>query len=145
MTDKPKSITTSDTPVLIVDDTPQYSQVLVKILSKAFGYRDITVIDTLQEAYTALASKDCRFRLIFVDYRFPSGDTGGELLLRLKAERLLEGRVAFLITSEPSPENLKQVVAAGAFGLIAKPFDREQLKKQLTRADMHLGGVLEEF
>src|SRR5687768_17359413 len=124
MSQKLASIATPETPILIVDDTPQYSQVLTKILSVAFGYRDITVFDNLERAYKALTTKDCPFRLIFVDYRFPSGQTGGEFLLRLRAERILENRIAFLITSEPSPDNLKQAVAAGASGLIAKPFDR---------------------
>lgn len=145
MTQKLTSIAAPETPILIVDDTPQYSQVLTKILSIAFGYRDITVVDSLEKGYKALTAKDCPIKLLFVDYRFPSGGTGGEFLLRLRSERLLEERVAFLITSEPSPENLKQAVAAGASGLIAKPFDREQLKKQLERAERNLVDDMDGF
>jgi DNA-binding NtrC family response regulator len=141
-----KSIATPDTPVLIADDSVQYSMVLSKILDVGFGYKNITKVDSLEAAYAKIKENPDYFRLIFVDYRFPSGKTGGDFLEQLKAENLLVDKVAFLITSEPSPENLKQAVVAGAMGLIAKPFDREQLKKQLERAERSIwAGNLDYF
>ena len=68
---------------------------------------------------------------MFVDQNFPEGQSGGELLSRLKASHLMDQRVAFLISSEPTVENMKHAMACGARGVLAKPFDRAELKKQL--------------
>ena len=128
------SIKDPSTPILIVDDSVQYTQVLTKILKNVFGYTNITTVDETAEAYKLISSDPERFRMMFVDFRFPSGTTGGDLLTKLNEESLMIDKVAFLITSEPTVDNVKQASAAGAMGVVAKPFDRDQLKKQLERA-----------
>ena len=128
------SIKDPGTPILIVDDSVQYTQVLTKILKNVFGYTNITTVDETAEAYKLISADPERFRMMFVDFRFPSGTTGGDLLTKLNEESLMIDKVAFLITSEPTVDNVKQASAAGAMGVVAKPFDRDQLKKQLERA-----------
>lgn len=132
---KRASILNPDMPVLIVDDSMQFAAVLRKMLEVGLGYRDITHVENTAKGYELISGSPNHYGLIFVDFRFPDGNTGGELLSRLGAEGLLTHVIAFLITSEPSSENLKQAKDAGAFGIIAKPFNREVLKTQLERAE----------
>ena len=129
------TINDAQTNVLIVDDNLQYTQVLKRILQGAFGYRNITSVDNTSAAYDLIAKEPERFQLLFVDYNFPDGETGGALLEKLKQSALMANRVAFLITSEPTVDNMKEATQAGALGVVAKPFDREELKKQLEKAE----------
>ncbi len=129
------SIKSPDLPILIIDDNVQYVQVLTRLLAQAFGYKDVTSTDSIDQGYELIAREPSRFGLLFIDYNFPSGQTGGELLKRLQKDKLLDGKVAFLITSEPTPENVKEATLAGAVGVVAKPFDREQLRSQLVKAE----------
>ncbi len=127
-------VSNSKNPILIVDDNPQYIMVLEKMFKAVFGYQDITSVQSIEAGYKELSSKPDHFKLLFVDFRFPGGETGGDLLNRLANEKLLEDKVAFLITSEPTADNVKDAQRAGAIGVVAKPFDREQLRKQLEKA-----------
>lgn len=120
--------------VLIIDDNVQYSKVLTKMLEQGFGYLNIKVVHTLEEGYKLISENPLEYKLLFIDFRFPSGGTGGDLFLRLSKERLLDGKAAFLITSEPNVDNVKLANDCGAMGVVAKPFDRTQLRKQLEKA-----------
>jgi DNA-binding NtrC family response regulator len=122
------------TPVLIVDDNPQYSMVLNRILSSVFQFTNITVLDNLDAGYQALSKQPGFYKLLFVDFRFPGSQTGSELLTKLSSQGLLQGVSAFLITSEPTVDNMKEALNAGAVGVVAKPFDRDELGKQLEKA-----------
>lgn len=122
-------------PVLIVDDNVQYAQLLKRILQSGFGFSSITVVDSPENALNVINQEPSYFRLLFVDYQFPGGLTGGDLLGYLKEKKMLEGKAAFLITADPTMDNLKQAMAAGAKGVVAKPFDRQELKKQLQKAE----------
>ena len=135
MAEQNGKITNPETSILIVDDNPQYTMVLKKILTAAFGYLNITSVDSTVKAYDILKTDPGRFQLLFIDYNFPDGHTGGELLTRLATEELLGDKVAFLITSEPTVDNTKAALKAGARGVVAKPFDRKDLLKQLEKAD----------
>ncbi len=130
-----KPINTTDTPILIVDDNLQYSQLLRRMLQHGFGYQNITTVNSLEEGYSLVSGEPERFQMVFVDFRFPGGETGGDFLKRLQTEKLLDDKVAFLVTSEPSVENVKQAASAGAVGVVAKPFDRDELKKQIEKAE----------
>lgn len=90
--------------------------------------------ESTDEAYEMLSAEPERFQLLFVDFRFPSGQNGAEFLRRLKDEDRLKKVVSFLITSEPSSENVAKARGAGAAGVISKPFDREALRSQIERA-----------
>lgn len=128
----------SQLPILIVDDSHQYSHVLQVMLKQYFGYQNITVLDNTSEARHILESPECAFEMFFIDFHFPDGTTGGTLLEDLGSRGILERRLAFLITSEPTPEKIKMAIEAGAVGVIAKPFDRAELQRQLVKAERHL-------
>ncbi|MBX7145251.1 MAG: response regulator [Oligoflexia bacterium] len=131
------SLLDSTTSVLIVDDNPQYSQLLKKLLNAAFSYSDITCAQDLESAFALVSAAEKKFRLIFVDYRFPGQDRGTDLLRRLQQGGYLDSATAFLITSEPTPENAKLAASYGAYGVVAKPFDREELRRQIEGADRY--------
>jgi len=135
MVSKITSISRPETSVLIVDDSSQYAGVLRRILTGVFGYTDVTAVESTSAALEMLRREPERFRLMFVDYNFPEGESGGELLRRLKEDNLMEERIAFLITSDPTIENMKEALAAGALGVVAKPFDRHELKNKLDKAE----------
>ncbi len=136
----PQGILNPETEVLIVDDSAQYATVLTKMLTHGFGFKKITHWLNSEEALQKLSDDPNHYRLLFIDFRFPNGFTGGELLAELKRRGILDGKVAFLITSEPSAENVKQAVQSGAFGIVAKPFDRAELKRQLEKAERSTSG-----
>jgi DNA-binding NtrC family response regulator len=131
-------LNSNETPILIVDDSLQYSQVLQKILKVAFGYQQVTTVASVEEAEKVLADNPDYFKLFFVDYNLPNGRTGTEFLEQLKDQNELNQSVAFLITADPSVENQKEALRYGALGVVAKPFDRKELEKQLGKAKRSL-------
>lgn len=138
MSNSGNSLRDPDTAVLIVEDNAQYAHILRAMLSGRFGYSNITHCSSTSEAYKAISQDPQRYRLLFVDYHFPGEETGGSLLSRLREEALLKGKVAFLITSEPTMDNLKEALAAGARGVVAKPFDSKELQRQILKAERAL-------
>lgn len=122
-------------PILIVDDHPQYVKVLSTVLMNTFGYREVYSVESTEEAFSLISDDPDRFRLLFIDYNFPSGVSGGELLRKLGEKNLLEGKVVFLITADPSIEKVNEARKAGALGVVAKPFDTEALREQLEKAE----------
>ena len=112
--------------------------VLKTILKGVFGYTDIVSVDNPDAGFELIQKEPKSRTLLFIDYNFPSGQTGGELLERLASAGLMEGKIAFLITSEPTVENQKQAIEAGAQGVVAKPFDRDALRAALERAERRL-------
>lgn len=138
MSSRSKTLKSPETPILIVEDNLHYSQILRKMLEVRLGFSDITSVDNIEQAYEMISSEPGRFRMLFVDYNFPGQETGGSLLDRLNQETLLEDKVAFLITSEPTMENLKEALSAGARGVVAKPFDTKDIERQIEKAERAL-------
>ncbi len=138
MSTEPTTITAPGTSILIVDDNPQFSGLLQRILKAGFGYQDVTAVASTQAAYELITHDPERFKMLFVDYHFPEGTTGGELLQQLQSHALLGNKIAFLITSEPTPDNQKEAQRAGAKGVVAKPFDRDKIRSQLEKVERAL-------
>ncbi len=114
---------------LIVDDTPQFQELLRRMLIGACGISDVIVADSLDAARQIIPTRV--FDLIFVDYHFPAGVSGAELIAELKDNSAL----VFLVTSEPTPEKVKEVGKLGVAGVIAKPFDLNEVKKKVADAE----------
>lgn len=128
------TITHYQTEILIVDDSLQYAKVLDRILRQGLGYSNITTARSVEEAETIISSDAHHFDLVFVDHNLGQGATGCDLLREISESKVMRNAVFFLITSEPSSENMKKALDAGAAGLIAKPFDRELLRQHLMQA-----------
>lgn len=127
-----------DTGVLIIEDNEQYASLLQKILQKQCGLENIKTVPDTETAFKALKDNPDEFNLLFVDFHFPQGKTGGDLLERLRDEQLLGNKAAFLITAEPDSDNVKQAQAAGVIGVLAKPFEIKQIQKLLDKAKRYL-------
>lgn len=123
-----------DTRVLIVDDSSQFAMVLHRLLTGVFGFKSITTLSSTADALQRLTADPDEFGLVFLDFHFPGGMSGGELLSVMSEKGLIGGKVVFLMSSDPGAEALQRVLRTGAAGVIAKPFDREQLRRQLERA-----------
>lgn len=134
LTPMPNDLLNQTSPVLIVDDNPQYTMVLRKILEGGFGFTEVISVESTDQAFSLLTESPEKFKFLFVDFRFQGTETGGDLLQRLGSAGLLENKAVFLITSEPTADNMKQALSAGALGVVAKPFDREDLKRKLEAA-----------
>ena len=134
MTDK-DSILYPGNEVLIVDDNRQYARILRMMLERTVGFHNVIAVESTAEGMRLLEAEPGRFKLIFVDFHFPDGSTGGDLLEQLQSRGLMNDTKAFLITAEPSIANVKQAQAAGALGVVAKPFDSVELKRQLEKAE----------
>ncbi len=135
MTSSDHSLLAPQTRILIVDDNPQYARILRMMLERTMGYSDVRTVETTEAGRELLDAQNNEFQIIFVDFHFPNGKTGGALLEELKAKGKLDGLTAFLITAEPSMESMKQALAAGARGVVAKPFDSSELRRQLEKAE----------
>lgn len=128
------SILDPQTPILIVDDSAEFAMVLNRILTGVFGFKAITILPSTGDALERIHSRPGEFKVLFLDFHFPSGKNGGELLSTLAEEGLLQDKIVFLMSSDPTAEALQRVVKAGAAGIITKPFDRDELKRKLERA-----------
>lgn len=119
----------------MVDDNPQFSMILRRLLEGALGYKDVTVLESVDPALELLKTSPLgHFGVLFVDYNFPDGKTGLDLLEEAYRQGYTKGVAAFLVTSEPTVERMKRALAAGAYGMVAKPFNREEIRKQLEKA-----------
>jgi DNA-binding NtrC family response regulator len=79
-----------------------------------------------------------RYAIYFIDYNFPTGGKGTDFLRHLQVSGCLVKSVAFLITSEPTLKNMEEATVAGAVGVVAKPFDIQQLLSQIELAKRKL-------
>ena len=140
-----KQAISSQTKILIVDDSTQFSMILKRLLTAVFGYTEITIFPTTAEALERISASPEEFGLLFLDFHFPQGMNGAELLATLSEKQLLSGKIVFLMSSDPTAETLQQVLKAGAAGVITKPFDRDELKRHLDRAVRMAGGGEESF
>ena len=121
-------------PILIVEDNIHYAKVLEKLLISSLGFDNITTTDNTEEAYDLIQKNSNYYKLLFVDFNFPVGDNGYSLIKKLKDNNLIEKKLIFLITSDPSYEKLKDVTSLGAVGIVGKPFNKEQIIDQLQKA-----------
>ncbi len=121
--------------VLIVDDSPEFSLILKRLLTAVLGSAEITIIDNTQQALSHLQASVAPFDFLFIDFHFPTGMNGADLLLKLKEEGLLgKDMIVFIMSSDPTAQALDSVIKAGASGVITKPFDRNALSEQVQRA-----------
>jgi response regulator of citrate/malate metabolism len=120
--------------VLIVEDNKQYAMVLEKILKGFFNFKNIEIAMDIDIAFDKINSDKDKFEILFIDYHFPEGKTGGDLLQRLNEHDLLIGKSSFLITAEPDTDNSREALNKGVVGVIAKPFDKKQIEIQLNKA-----------
>lgn len=133
--ERPTTITTPETSIIIVDDTQDYAQILSRILKRGMGYQNVESFGSMEAAFEAISNEPERFPVLFLDYHFPNGKTGTELLEKLREHDLLEGRLVFFITAEPAVQKVIEANHNGAVGVIVKPFSSQALENLLQRVE----------
>lgn len=123
--------------VLIVDDSKDYTKMLERLLKAKGGITDVTLCFSIEEGRSLIDGGE-RYTLYFIDYNFPTGGKGTDFLRYLQMNGCLAKSVSFLITSEPTLKNMEEATAAGAVGVVAKPFDIQQLLSQIELAKRKL-------
>lgn len=109
---------------LLIDDDPEIHFLVGFVLRRA-GH-ELTGADSGSAGLDAVG--DDAFDLVLLDYRL--GDMSGEVVLATLRERAPALPVVFL-TGKDDPETARTLLAAGAAGVIGKPFDPESLARRL--------------
>lgn len=113
--------------ILVVDDSSTMRMIVIKSLRQA-GFESATVIEA-DGAKTALEKVAAGgIDLILSDVNMPD-ITGIELVKVIKTK--FPGLPIVMVTTESSPEMREKMNAAGANGVITKPFPPEELQKVL--------------
>ena len=107
--------------ILVVEDSRAMRMILVRALRQAgFGGHDVVEAGGAPEALELVGTQEPE--LILSDWNMP-GMTGIDFLAALRSRG--DATPFCFVTSEGSDEMREQATAAGAFGVIAKPFTDE--------------------
>ena len=110
--------------ILVVDDLPNYRQLMQAVLEDA-GYSDVITAGSTQEAFTILGMDDPSLPtpgvdLILMDINMPGMD-GVEACQRIKSVSKLKDIPVIMVTGLAAEEKLEQAFHAGATDYILKP------------------------
>jgi two-component system chemotaxis response regulator CheY len=114
---------------LIVDD----SSVMRKIVERALRQAGVEFAKVFEASNGVEALEILRqhsVELILSDINMPSMD-GLEFLRQMRAQHLAPDVPVVMITTESSPEHVREAIATGARGYIRKPFTAEQVKDRI--------------
>jgi len=107
--------------VLVVEDDPEYQELLQKVLSKACA---VVVCASAEEAREKITAT--RFNLVLADINL-LGMNGFEVIRAIKQAGLADACPVVMFSSLTDPATKQQAEAAGAAGFISKPFDMDKL------------------
>jgi len=114
--------------ILVIDDEPTILQYLSQVLTNE-GH-EVETVDNASDALEKIKSK--RYNLILLDIKLP-GMSGIELYEKLrKVAESLARRVVF-ITGDVMGVDTKEFLSKTKAPYITKPFDAEQLKRDINR------------
>jgi CheY-like chemotaxis protein len=119
---------TASIPILIVDDNPSNTKLLVFLL-QAKGY-DVRSAANADEALAVIAEH--RPRLILMDLQLPGMD-GLTLTRKLKADPATHDISIIAATAYAMRGDEERARAAGCDGYITKPIDTRQLPADIAR------------
>lgn len=110
--------------ILVVDDLPNYRQMMQAVLEDA-GYSDVITAGSTQEAFTILGMDNPSLPapgvdLILMDINMPGMD-GVEACQRIKSVSKLKDIPVIMVTGLAAEEKLEQAFNAGATDYILKP------------------------
>ena len=112
--------------LLVVDDTEIDRIILRRILSEDF---EIDEADNGNTAFEYLITKGDTLNAILLDISMPNIN-GFDVLEFMKTKGLTHIPV-FLVTAEPTRDNVERAIEHKIAGFIGKPFDREDLPRRL--------------
>ena len=109
--------------ILIVDDSKAMQHIVKRGLEK-LGYDDLEIVLASSGMDALKLAKEWQPTLILSDWHMPEM-TGIELMHELSTA-MLDIDIGF-VTTESSPERIKEATDAGALFVVSKPFDVETL------------------
>ena len=109
--------------ILIVDDSRAMQHIVKRGLEK-LGYDDLEIVLASSGMDALKLAKEWKPKLILSDWHMPEM-TGLELMHEL-SKGMLDIDIGF-VTTESSPERIKEATDAGALFVVSKPFDVETL------------------
>lgn len=112
--------------LLIVDDSEIDRMILKSILSKDF---DITEANNGNMAFEYITKQGDQLDAILLDIAMPHID--GFDVLRFIADKQLTDIPVFLVTAEPTRENVEKALQYSIAEFISKPFDQEDVLRRL--------------
>lgn len=110
-----KEVITSDTDILVVDDDEQIRS-FIRIILMKLGFTNIETSSCSKDVIERLRVK--RYGLMFLDINMPGVD--GLSLLRLLKNKYPKINVV-MCTANNTEQNVKEAIAIGADGFLAKP------------------------
>lgn len=114
-------------PAILVVDDEQLIRWSIRAHLEQAGFKVVVA----ENGKSALDSFDENVRLALVDFRLPDTD-GLELIRRLKQQR--PDCQVILMTAFGSPEVAEQAVATGAFRVVDKPFNLDDMTHLVEEA-----------
>lgn len=112
--------------LLIVDDSEIDRMILKNILSKDF---DIFEANSGNEAFDFITSRADQIDGIFLDIAMPHID--GFDVLRFMKDKDVTGIPVFLISAEPTRDNVERAMKHNISEFIGKPFDQEEVVRRV--------------
>jgi two-component system chemotaxis response regulator CheY len=113
--------------VLIVDDVAVMRDLLKSMLI-AHGYENVDFASSGEEAIKRVQQQ--RYPIITLDINMP-GISGLKTLQEIKA--LDADSFVVMVSSHSSAENVKQAIACGVDGFIAKPYNNKKVSEFLEK------------
>jgi CheY-like chemotaxis protein len=120
--------------ILVVDDRPTLARVTSVALG-TLGCRTFTSL-SVAEAVDMVAGQP--IDALFVDMNLGSGESGLQLLDRLRAQGARQPVIIF--TADDRDGLGEEATRHGALGFLAKPFTMDDLRRQLAKIEKHLAG-----
>ena len=112
--------------LLIVDDTEIDRLILKSILNADF---DVDEADNGNSAFEYITTKGEQLDAILLDISMPHID--GFDVLRFMKDKGVTQIPVFLVTAEPTMDNVQRAIEYKIAGFIGKPFDREDVPRRL--------------
>ena len=123
--------------ILVVDDLPDFRQIMQAVLEDA-GYNDVITAGSTQDAFTILGMADPALPtpgvdLILLDIDMPEMD-GVEACQRIKSVSKLRDIPVIMVTGVAAEEKLEHAFGAGATDYILKPTNPAEMIARIGSA-----------
>lgn len=119
---------TGELRILIIDDDVQLSRYLQALFK---GFAGQVVTKTVNDSFSAgFRAQEFKPHVVLLDLMMPGMD-GFQVCRLLKSEPATKAVRVIAMTGFPSPENIKNIIEAGAETCLSKPLDEQLLLEHL--------------
>jgi DNA-binding NtrC family response regulator len=115
--------------VLVVEDEPLIRWSIAETLER-MGHT-VTEADDAESAIRTLADTPGRVDVVLLDYRLPDSN---DLKLLARIRQLAPDSAVLMMTAYGTPDVTRDALELGAYGVVDKPFDMQDLEPMLLDA-----------